>query len=148
MMAMITRLTAFAWLFLIVGTADVVLAEENEAKYLLYIFTPDSETEFYRMQKRNLREEEAGIKKRDVAIVEIFYNGEVLMNGRFFEGLAAKSLYDDYAIMSSHFVVLLLDENKKVRLRLLRPVQAEELFTFIDTLPLRSPKPNIDKNRV
>lgn len=145
MMAMIARLITFAWLSLMTG---LVLAEEDQAKYLLYIFTPNSEAEFYLTQKHNLREEGTGIKERDVAIVEIFHNGEVLIDGYSFESLKAQSLYDDYAIMSSHFVVLLLDENRKVRLRLLRPVKAEEIFTFIDTLPLRSPKPSVDKNRV
>lgn len=134
-----------AWLFLV---SSATLAEDNQAKYLLYIFSPDSTTEFYLMQKRNLREGGGDIKTRNLTIVEIFQNGGVLMDGHPYYGLNAKNLYEDYAIMSSHFVVLLLDEDGKVRLRLLRPVSAEELSTFIDTIPLRTPKPDSDKNRV
>ena len=157
MMAMMIRLIVFAWLSLMVGLSGSVLAGENEenegneeieTRYLLYIFAPDAEAEPYLMQRRNLREGKAGIKKRDLTIVEVFHNSDVIMNGRSFGSLAARSLCDDYAIMPSHFAVLLLDEDRKVRLRLLRPVKAEELFSFIDTIPLRSPKSNTDKNKV
>ena len=127
----------------------IYAGEHSERRSALYVFAPSIHDEAYKVQTRNLQHARQDFAGRGIEIWEVFSHGLVrLMDDHSQEYTCAQDLYDAYAVFSSRFTLLLLNEKGEVTLRLLQPLPAQAIFVYLDAAPIRQEALRSKNNKV
>ncbi len=103
---------------------------------LLLVFAPVKPHPNLVVQRRRLKEAAAGLKDREVTVVEVVQDS-VFVDGNLAIELNAKNLRKQFDTTIIEFTVLLIGKDGEEKLRRDEPVQAADLFKTIDAMPMR-----------
>ncbi|XP_040924896.1 sushi repeat-containing protein SRPX isoform X2 [Betta splendens] len=123
-----------------VRTADALLDQFYEKRRLLIISAPTAANHNYRFQMTNLQPAQCGLDLRHVTVIELVgtYPAQIGRIGhRLLPPGLALQLRLLLRIPQRSFQMLLLDKQGIDKQRYPFPVTAAELFTTVDTFPLR-----------
>ncbi|XP_039601013.1 sushi repeat-containing protein SRPX isoform X1 [Polypterus senegalus] len=123
-----------------VRTAAALLDQFYEKRRLLIVSAPTAANHYYRFQMESLQQAQCGLDLRHVTVIELVgvYPAQL---GRIRHKLIPPGLALQIRLLLqiSHtkYNMVLLDKTGTDKERYAFPVTAAELFTFIDTFPLR-----------
>ena len=80
---------------------------------------------------------EAGIKDRDIVVVEVLGGGESRAEGKTLTETEIKELREAFAVPEDGFAVVLVGRDGGEKARWSDPVSAQEIFGKIDAMPMR-----------
>jgi hypothetical protein len=115
---------------------QVDLNEYRWKNRLVLIFAPSIEDSFYLKQKSEFKVKVAELIDRDIIMIELLEAGistiaEIPLNNEQQSFLRKKfEVIDD-------FVFILIGKDGTVKLRSQEPVSSEDLFSLIDSMPMR-----------
>ena len=113
------------------------LAAHTSRSRLLLIFAPSARHSDYKKQMLAIKGETTGIADRDLVIVELLEKGRSLVGDVPIDPVSAALMRGNFCIDSGDFVVVLIGKDGTERMWSEWPVPAHELFSLIDTMPLR-----------
>jgi hypothetical protein len=100
------------------------------------IFAPrEGDPDLFR-QRTALTGREQGIAERDIVLIEVIGDSVRTVVGPRYSA-PAETLRDTFDIDEGQFQLLLLGKDTGVKLRSDKPVPAENLFSLIDSMPMR-----------
>ena len=116
---------------------EVDLSEYLWKNRLLVIFSPSDSYKDYADKKQDLLKQKAEVEDRDLVIFTIFAEGESHIDESPVGDAAAESLRKRFDIKSGQFAVILIgkDGGEKLREESYKPL--EEIFSLIDSMPMR-----------
>lgn len=103
---------------------------------LLLVFAPVKPHPSLVVQRKRLKEATAGLKEREVTVVEVVQDS-VFVNGQLAIELNAKALRKNFDTTIVEFKVVLIGKDGGEKLRRSDPVQVDDLFKTIDAMPMR-----------
>lgn len=80
---------------------------------------------------------EAGVKDRDIIVVEVLAQGESKVGGEALKPDEAQQLRQIFSISDDAFGVVLIGRDGGEKCRWAEPVSAQEVFGKIDAMPMR-----------
>ncbi len=80
---------------------------------------------------------EAGVKDRDIIVVEVFTQGEGKAGGEVLKPEEARELRQMFSVADDSFAVVLIGRDGGDKFRWTEPVSAQEIFGKIDAMPMR-----------
>jgi hypothetical protein len=98
-------------------------------KRILLLCTSASRQADYLQQKEILKKEEAGLKERDMLVLEINYKKASQSDKDYLE--------KELKVKPAPFAVVLLGKDGGVKIRQNQPLSIEGLFSTIDAMPMR-----------
>lgn len=104
---------------------------------ILCIFAKSPEDPIYQWQLKEIEANPRGITERDLTIIHIFTKGEGRINQTPIPEPGPGHLYRQFKIRENSFWVLLIGKDGKEKYRDNKPISFEDLFSIIDSLPLR-----------
>jgi len=104
---------------------------------LLLVFAPSVRHSDYKKQMRAIMGEATGIADRDLVIGELLEKGMSRIGDVPIDPVSAALMRGNFCIDSGDFVVVLIGKDGTERMWSEWPVPAHELFSLIDTMPLR-----------
>jgi hypothetical protein len=103
-------------------------AHQWEKRILLLCTSAPRQAEYLR-QKEILKKEEAGLKERDMLVLEINYEQASQSDKDYLE--------KELKVKPAPFAVVLLGKDGGVKIRQNQPLSIEGLFSTIDAMPMR-----------
>ncbi|XP_026999442.2 sushi repeat-containing protein SRPX [Tachysurus fulvidraco] len=131
-----------------VRSAVQLLDQFYEKRRLLIISTPTAANHYYRFQMTNLQQAQCGLDLRHVTVIEIVgrYPAQI---GRIRYHIIPPGLAIQLRMLlqlsQNSFSLVLLDKQGVDKQRYTYPVTAAEIFTIIDTFPLRTEEDLLQK---
>ena len=115
---------------------QIDLSEYRWKNRLVLIFAPSIEDSFYLKQKSEFKGKVAELKDRDIIMIELLEAGistiaEIPLNSEQQSFLRKKFEVID------NFVFILIGKDGTVKLRAKEPVSSDDLFSLIDSMPMR-----------
>ena len=104
-------------------------------KRVLLIFAPTADHAQQIRQRELLDAVEPGLRERDMTVIEAFADSRLL--DRKAGAQEAASYYRHFDVDSSEFRVILVGKDGTVKLERGRAVDSSDLFTLIDSMPMR-----------
>ena len=98
---------------------------------VLLVFAPQERDAALSKQRKIVGADGDGFRDRELRIVEVV--GESVAGARYY----APRLRQRYRIASDEFAAVLVGKDGTVKLRTNRPIDTAQLFTTIDTMPMR-----------
>ena len=80
---------------------------------------------------------EAGVKDRDIIVVEVLAQGESKVGGEALKPEEARELRQLFSVGEEAFAVVLIGRDGGEKVRWTEPVSAQEIFGKIDAMPMR-----------
>jgi len=106
-----------------------ILRTHQWEKRILLLCTSDTRQADYLRQKEILKKEEAGLKERDMLVLEMVYDKATQADKDYLE--------KELEIKPTKFTVVLLGKDGGVKLKQNQPLGTEDLFGTIDAMPMR-----------
>ncbi len=116
--------------------ADRLMRDRAWEKRVLLIFAPNQRHAVYRQQVAEIEAVGAGLRERDMTVIETLADGSVAIDGQARESPAA-SFYRRFAVDTDEFRAILVGKDGTVKLDRDDPVTSEDLFDLIDSMPMR-----------
>ena len=98
---------------------------------VLLVFAPQERDAGLSKQRKNVGADGDGFRDRELRVVEVV--GESVAGARDY----APRLRQRYRIASDEFAAVLVGKDGTVKLRTNRPIDTAQLFTTIDSMPMR-----------
>lgn len=105
-------------------------------KRVLVIFAADSADADLKLQDAALDPEQGGLVERHMTVIRVFANGRVSVDGEDHDDTGA-SFHQRFDAARDRFRVLLIGKDGGVKLDRDTPVSTGELFSLIDSMPMR-----------
>lgn len=102
---------------------------------ILLVFTPDYQDDRFQRQQVILQNSKAKLKERDLILIEMNQNDGYGENQ--YSETEVINLRKKYSIKPSEFAVILIGKDGTEKLRYNDVVQAEQLISIIDSMPMR-----------
>lgn len=103
----------------------------------LVVFAPADDAPELVEQRTRLRDEQAGLKDRDMVVIEVIGRETGSVDDKPLSDAAVARLVERYDPAADAFEVLLIGKDTGVKLRRAEPVATETLFELIDSMPMR-----------
>ena len=103
---------------------------------MLLIFSPHGRHADYRQQIELLDAVEAGLRERDLTVIEVFSEDGVAVDGQA-AGPSGSSFYRHFSVDSDAFRVILVGKDGRIKLDRKEAVASTDLFSLIDAMPMR-----------
>jgi len=133
-------LLAWAGTGLVTATAGPALASSLDGfrweRRLLLVFAPIRTHPNLIVQRQRLSADRAGLRDRDLTVIEAVQNVAFIDNRPTFE-VDARTLRAEFGISTVQFAVVLIGKDGGEKLRRDDPVTLDELFATIDAMPMR-----------
>ncbi|XP_067113029.1 sushi repeat-containing protein SRPX [Osmerus mordax] len=123
-----------------VRSAAALLDQFYEKRRLLIISAPTAANHYYRFQMTNLQHAQCGLDLRHLTVIELvgIYPAQIgRMRHRLIPPGLALQLRLQLQIPHSTFTLVLIDKQGTDRHRYTYPITSAEIFTTVDTFPLR-----------
>jgi NADH dehydrogenase [ubiquinone] 1 alpha subcomplex assembly factor 1 len=104
---------------------------------LLLIFSPSESHPDYKAQKRELEEQIAEVEDRDLIVFTMLEEGESGIGKSSKSDTAAESLRNQFGIEPGQLTVILVGKDGGEKLRSTGRVPTEDIFSLIDSMPMR-----------
>jgi hypothetical protein len=140
----LAALLLIAW----VGALSIFAGEEALAmdvdfepfkwkKRLLLVFAPDSNHPLFESLQREISTHKQAMDDRDLVVFQILGVGTSKRDGTQLDPHMAASLRERYDVSPKAFSLILVGKDGGVKLRRNDPVDLEEIFRLIDSMPMR-----------
>ena len=116
--------------------ADRLMRDLAWEKRVLLIFAPHERRADYRQQLAHIDAVGAGLRERDMTVIEAFADGRVAIDGQARDTEAA-SFYRRFGVDLDQFRTILVGKDGTVKLDRNGPVTSADLFALIDSMPMR-----------
>ncbi|XP_048855114.1 sushi repeat-containing protein SRPX isoform X1 [Brienomyrus brachyistius] len=123
-----------------VRSAAALLDQFYEKRRVLIVSAPTAANHYYRFQMDNLQHAQCGLDLRHITVIELLgtYSAQIgRIRHRIIPPALALQLRLLLQISQSSYNMVLLDKQGVDKMRYTFPITAAELFTTIDTFPLR-----------
>lgn len=127
------------------GDADEVMQDLVWQQRVLIVYASDQDSSAFNAQDDILASVPGGLAERDLVIVRVFANGEVTIDNRM-HALSADSFYQRYNVTPGQFRAVLVGKDGTVKLDQSEPVTANNLYSLIDSMPMRQQEILQDEN--
>jgi len=104
---------------------------------ILLIFAPSAEHSDYAKQVQALEGEFAGVVERDLLVAELLEDGDCRVGDCCIDPVSRALLRGNFGVEPGDFVVILIGKDGTEKLWSELPVPADELFSLIDSMPIR-----------
>ena len=116
-------------------TAEL-MNELSWKKRVVLVFAPGSQDSGLQQQEAELATDRAGMSERDMTVIRVLADGGMSVDGVRHDDTAA-SYYQRFGIHRDEFKVVLVGKDGGVKLERDSPVTTTELFSLIDSMPMR-----------
>jgi hypothetical protein len=116
---------------------DVDFEQFKWKNRLLLVFTPDSSHPLCESLQRDISTRKLEVDDRDLVVFEILGVGTSKRDGSQLDPHTAASLRKRFDISPKAFSLILVGKDGGVKLRRNDPVNLEEIFRLIDSMPMR-----------
>jgi hypothetical protein len=113
------------------------LSDHQWQHRMVLIFAPSNRSSAYRQQMQAWQADRAGIRDRDLKLVEVLGTGESQADGQLITPAAAADLRRQFRVPAAEFVVILIGKDGTEKQRSQTPVDLAKLFRTIDAMPMR-----------
>ena len=104
---------------------------------LLLVFAPDSNHPLFESLRRDISTRTHEVDDRDLVVFEILGVGTSKRDGTQLDPHTAASLRERFNVSTKAFSLILVGKDGGVKLRRNDPVNLEEIFRLIDSMPMR-----------
>lgn len=104
---------------------------------MVLIFAPSNRSLDYRQQMQIWQADTAGIRDRNLKLVEVLGTGESQIDGQSITPASAENLRRQFGVTAEEFVVILIGKDGTQKQRSQTPVDLAMLFHTIDAMPMR-----------
>jgi hypothetical protein len=119
------------------GGRVIDLMEYQWKNRLILLFASSSGEPEYLKLKEDLCRREEEVVDRDLLVFHILETGATKLGNSHLSESAGDSLREKFSITSGTITVLLIGKDGGVKLRREAGVELEEIFSLIDTMPMR-----------
>jgi hypothetical protein len=130
-------LVVFAMAKKVEGKNTIDLSEYIWKNRLLLLFTPSLRGPRYLELKEDLSSQEEEVLDRDLLVFHILESGETKLGNSPLPESSGDYLREKFSITPGAFTVLLIGKDGGVKLRREGQVELAEIFSLIDTMPMR-----------
>jgi len=104
---------------------------------LLFIFASERNDPFFRDLKGEISDRKNEVDDRDLVVFEILESGPSTMNTTQMDPQTAASLRKHFDLTQQTFALILLGKDGGIKLKRNDPVKLDDIFTLIDSMPMR-----------
>jgi Domain of unknown function (DUF4174) len=104
---------------------------------LLFLFAPERNDPLFRDLKAEISFRKNEVDDRDLVVFEIFESGPSTMNTTLMDPQTAAALRKHFGLTQKTFALILLGKDGGIKLKRNDRVKLEEIFTLIDSMPMR-----------
>ena len=119
------------------GRNIIDLMEYQWKNRLLLVFASSHHTPGYLKLKDDLSRQEEEVADRDLLVFHILESGETKLGKSLLSESSANYLREKFSIKAGTFTVLLIGKDGGVKLRREGQLELDEIFSLIDTMPMR-----------
>ena len=119
------------------GKNSIDLSEYQWKNRLLFLFTPSLDEPRYLKMKEGISSQQEEVKDRDLLVFHILERGETRLGNSPLPESSGDYLREKFSITPGAFTVLLIGKDGGVKLRTEGGVELAEIFSLIDTMPMR-----------
>jgi hypothetical protein len=119
------------------GKNSIDLSEYQWKNRLLLLFTPSLDGPGYLKLKEDISSQEEEVKDRDLLVFHILENGETKLENSPLPESSGDYLRKKFSITPGAFTVLLIGKDGGVKMRREGGAELAEIFSLIDTMPMR-----------
>jgi hypothetical protein len=116
---------------------DFKLSDHQWRHRLVLVFASSNRSSDYQRQLQLWQSDLAGVRERDLKLVEILETGESRIDEQVIPSTAAVQLRRRFGIASEQFAVILVGKDGTEKQRSSTPIELAELFGIIDAMPMR-----------
>ena len=116
---------------------DIDLEEFRWKSRLIVLTASSPEDQIFVEQKTLLASQEEGILERDLRIIEVFQNGQGKIDQEQLSPESVSRLLKSLKVRKEEFRIFLIGKDGTVKLHSDKPVTAAEIFSLIDSMPMR-----------
>lgn len=116
---------------------DFKLSDDRWQHRLVLVFAPSDHSPEYRNQMQAWQADAAGVKERDLKLVEVMGTGESRVDGQPIRPASAEALRRQFGITPEQFATILVGKDGTEKQRSQTPVNLAGLFQTIDAMPMR-----------
>ena len=144
-MATLKKYLCKTLLFFVVGTVAAQANGEDKIKLkdyqwknrLILAFSPSTEDPGYRAFAKEIAVQAEEVIDRDILVFHILETGEIKLGESSLQTGSGDYLRESFSISPGRFTVLLIGKDGGVKLRREGGVELNEIFSLIDTMPMR-----------
>ena len=104
---------------------------------LLFLFSSERNDPFFRELKGEISDRKNEVDDRDLLVFEILESGPSTMNTTQMDPQTAASLRKHFDLTQNTFALILLGKDGGIKLKRNDRVKLDEIFTLIDSMPMR-----------
>ena len=119
------------------GQDKIRLKDYQWKNRLIIVFSPSPEDPGYRALEKEIAVQEEEVIDRDLLVFHILETGEIKLGESSWQTGAGDYLRKRFSISPGTFTVLLIGKDGGVKLRRKGRVLLDEIFSLIDTMPMR-----------
>ena len=119
------------------GQDKIRLKDYQWKNRLILVFSPSSEDTGYKALENDIAVQAEEIIDRDILVFHILETGEIKLGKSSLQTGAGDYLRRNFSISPGAFTVLLIGKDGGVKLRSEGRVELDEIFSLIDTMPMR-----------
>jgi hypothetical protein len=119
------------------GQDTIRLKDYQWKNRLILVFSPSPEDPGYRALEKEIVDQAEEIIDRDLLVFHILETGEIKLGESSLRTGAGDYLRESFSISSGTLTVLLIGKDGGVKLRRKGGVKLDEIFSLIDTMPMR-----------
>lgn len=101
------------------------------------IFAPSEANAAYGLQARRLDAERDGVRDREIVLFEIVAQAESRAAGEPLDAVTVDAIRKRFGVGEDEFAVILVGKDGTEKRRWSIPVEMEEVFALIDSMPMR-----------
>jgi hypothetical protein len=116
---------------------EVTLDQFKWKNRLIILAADSADVQKLTEQKALLARENTGIRDRDLRLIEVFTNGRGRIDGEPISSRSVAAIRDNLQLPPGAFRVLLIGKDGTVKLRSAEVVTISEVFSLIDSMPMR-----------
>jgi hypothetical protein len=119
------------------GQVKIRLEDYRWKHRLILAFSPSTEDPGYRAFAKEIAVQAEEVIDRDLLVFHILETGEIKLGESSLQTGAGDYLRESFSISPGRFTVLLIGKDGGVKLRREGGVELNEIFSLIDTMPMR-----------
>ena len=119
------------------GQDKIRLKDYQWKNRLILAFSPSAEDTGYRAFTKDIALQDEEVIDRDLLVFHILETGEIRLGETSLPTGSGDYLRENFSIRSGRFTVLLIGKDGGVKLRREGGVKLGEIFSLIDTMPMR-----------
>ena len=119
------------------GRNTIDLTEYQWRNRLLLLFIPSLDGAGYATLKKDLSAHQEEVLDRDLLVFHILRSGETKLGNALLSENSGDYLREKFSVKCGTFTVLLIGKDGSVKLRREEIVKLDEIFSLIDTMPMR-----------